>query len=65
MGHIANLSSLGQYINILSNIKYAFHFPNPTLGGNYFNQLIFSMSECLHVKFSFSGFIVLKNKISK
>jgi hypothetical protein len=48
MGHIAHLSSLGQYRNIFFQyIKYAFHFylPHPTLGGNYFNQLTFVLCQ--------------------
>jgi hypothetical protein len=50
MGDIAHLSSLSQYRNIFSNIKYAFHFHllHQTLGGNYFkffNQLAFVLCQ--------------------
>ena len=50
MGHIAHLSSLGQYRIFFSNIQYAFHFhlPHQTLGGNYFkffNQLAFGQCQ--------------------
>jgi hypothetical protein len=47
-------------------IWYALHFhlPHSTLGGPWLSSTcFFSMSESFHVKFSFSGFIALKNKI--
>jgi hypothetical protein len=48
-------------------ICISFPFAPSDLRGQLFQptSLNCSMSECFHVKFSFSGFIVLKNKIFK
>jgi hypothetical protein len=67
MGHIANLRNLGPFRNIfpISNMHFISICPIRPSGANFQPSCLCSKSESFHVNFSFSGFIVLKEKIFK